>query len=623
MPIREKSGSPTPYGATQTTEGVNFSLYAPYAVAATLHLFDAQRKPLNTFPLKSKTGSIWHIELQNLPDTFLYGWEIKNSRFIPLLRETFDHLLLDPYAKEIDVPTVWKTENYQPLAKFSKEAPFDWGEDTFPNLPTKDLIIYEMHVRAFHKTFNGLKEKLPYLKELGINAIELLPIFEFNEAEYIPLSNFWGYSTVHYFTPMGRYGTPTEFKELVKAAHALGIEIILDVVYNHTAESDVNGPTYSFKGLDPMTFYQLSPYLDWLDFTGCGNTVNCNHPIVREWILASLRHWVQEYHIDGFRFDLASIFYRGEAGKILSDPPLVDAITKDPLLQQTKLIAEPWDATGFYQVGAFSNSRWIEWNGQYRDVVRRFIRGDDGLKGIFATRITGSQDLYFNRTPQNSLNFVTCHDGFTLRDLVSYNHKHNLPNLEENRDGSPVNDSANYGVEGPTDNEEINALRLRQMKNFILTLFISQGIPMLHSGDEYGHTKNGNNNTWCQDNALNYFQWGTKSELFEFTKKMIHLRKMYPHFRKSHFLSERDIHWYGSSSDRPHWNLENHFVAFKLMDESDPLSFYIAFNASNKKITITLPKTDYSWRWLVNTGGNSESCTLEPHSAIILRETTE
>lgn len=638
MQVETKRGFAYPYGATQTSEGVNFNLYAPYATSIKLHLFDNERAPIDIYtlqPSKNKTGAIWHIHIRNVALPVLYGWEVHNQ----------NNLLLDPFAKEIDSSPNWKSGPYQPLSKLSKTSYFDWKEDVPPRIPKKDLIIYEMHVRGFTNdlssevkhpgTFSALKEKIPYLKELGINAVELLPIFEFNELEYPLLCNYWGYSTVNYFSPTNRYGKSAELKEFVKAAHHDGIEVFLDVVFNHTAEGDLNGPIYSFKGLDPATFYQTH------DYTGCGNTLNTNHPFVREWILASLRHWVQEYHIDGFRFDLASIFYRGEHGNILSHPPIVEEITKDPILKHTKLIAEAWDAGGLYQVGAFysHSNRWLEWNGLYRDTVRRFIRGDIGEKGNFATRITGSQDLFFDRTPQNSINFVDCHDGFTLRDLVSYNEKHNFNNGEHNRDGTNQNESWNCGHEGPTSDDEINALRLKQMKNFMVALFISQGIPMFTSGDEYGHTKEGNNNTWCQDNRLNWFLWDIlekETTFYQFTKGLIHLRKSYPHFRKTHFLTENDIHWYGTTSDRPQWNFDNHFVGFLLKDENDPLSFYIAFNASNKKLTITLPQSEHAWQWVVNTASEPpfdffsqnfgplllpHTYTLAPYSAIILKET--
>lgn len=661
-PLQTGKGSPSPFGATPTPEGINFTLHAPYAQKLSLHLFDERRNKIQTFPLdpiQNKTGTLWHLLVKTDAPAVLYGWEIVNHKYIPLLNETFPHLLLDPFASETSSAIAWNQAPYAPLSRF-RRSPFDWGSDQFPLIPPQDLIIYEMHVRAFTQhpsskvghpgTFLGVKEKIPYLKSLGVNALELMPIFEFNEQENhrkVPetgeqLFNFWGYSTVSFGSPNNRYGVndaAEELKELVKAAHAEGIEIYLDVAFNHTAEMGQSGPCYAFKALDPTIYYQTNALMEWLDFTGCGNTVNTNHPVVREWILSMLRHWVQEYHIDGFRFDLASIFYRGEEGTVLKEPSIVETIAKDPLLHNTKLIAEAWDAAGLYQVGNFYHTkRWAEWNGAWRDTVRRFIKGNRDEKGNFATKISGSQDLFFNRSPVASINFVTCHDGFTLRDLVSYNEKHNLNNGEGNRDGNDYNESWNCGAEGGTSDPAIQRMRIKQMKNFLVTLFISQGVPMLLSGDEYGHTKLGNNNTWCHDTGLNWFLWDhleKNGEIWNFTQGMIELKKRYPHFRKTHFLTDEDIVWRGTTSDKPQWNLENHFVAFVLKDQTDPLAFFIAFNASNKKIAVTVPKTQQTWMWVANTAEEppidyfppgigplliAHTYTVQPYSAVILKE---
>ncbi|NGX54265.1 MAG: hypothetical protein K1000chlam4_00990, partial [Chlamydiae bacterium] len=530
--------------------------------------------------------------------------------------------------------------------------PFHWEEDAHPNIPMKELIIYEMHVRGFTQdlssnssqkgTFLGIIDKIPYLKELGINAVELMPIYEFNERDNVlfhaitgePLFQYWGYSTVNFFSPMVRYGTGAgnllnEFKTLVKALHANGIEVILDVVYNHTAEGNGDGPTLSFKGFENSVYYMLTPDGHYYNFSGCGNTFNCNNPIVREFIRDSLRYWVKEMHVDGFRFDLASIMTRSPEGAPLDRPPLIEAITEDPILANTKLIAEAWDAGGLYQVGSFpASGEWAEWNGVYRDEARNFIKGADNLAGSFATRIGGSEDLYGkSRTPAQSVNFITAHDGFTLADLVSYNHKHNKENGEKNRDGTNDNHSWNCGAEGATTNKNILALRKRQMRNYHLALMVSQGVPMLLMGDEYGHTKYGNNNSWGHDSRLNWFQWDTlekNQEFFRFYKMVIAFRKSHPVLFRSKFLQEGDVIWHGKEPDHPDWGPKSRFVAFTLPDPIYHYDLYIAFNAFYRPTTIKIPKPHgaHPWLQIIDTSkGSPNDFAPEEEAKLLTRHT--
>lgn len=619
-------GYPLPYGTSPRDDGINFALFSRYATSVTLLLYsqDDAVVEFKLDPEKNRTGNVWHLLVHKVPPHLLYGYKISNS----------DKILLDPYAKEVGTTNQWADcydviephdDGYLPLGRVSTNSEFNWDNTAHPNIPMKDLILYEMHVRGLTQdpssrakypgTFLGVVEKIPHLLELGVNAVELMPIQEFNEHEYEVCSlitkqrlyNYWGYSTVNFFAPMNRYAsknTPgaalTEFKTMVRELHRNGIEVILDVVFNHTSEGNEEGPINSFKGIANSTYYILAPDGTYLNYSGCGNTVNCNSPIVREWILDCLRYWVLEMHVDGFRFDLASILTRDTDGTPLDNPPLIEAITQDPILAHTKLIAEPWDAAGLYQVGSFyaRNERWAEWNAIYRDHIRRFIKGVPGLNGSFATRLCGSEDLYYNRSPAKSINFVTCHDGFTLADMVSYNSKHNLPNGEANRDGNNNNESWNCGVEGPTFNDKIIAIRQRQMRNFHMALMLSLGVPMILMGDEYAHTKKGNNNTWCHDSDLNWFQWDqleTNRDFFRFYKLLIHFRKQCPSLNQESFLTDADIKWHGAIPYEPDWKHNSQFIAFTLVKEG----VYAAFNASDKPITVEFPPGD--WRWVVNT----------------------
>lgn len=638
-------GLPEPFGVSYHDNGINFALFSKNATGVTLCLFDSNTEDLAAElvldPRENKTGDVWHIYLKDIQEKFYYSYKIKGPHQLNNCFNEELHLL-DPYAVSLTTGNEWgKTlspnghpvENYCPQGMIRGDSlPFDWENDQSPQIPMQDLVIYEMHVRGFTQdpssavqnpgTFLGVIEKIPHLIELGVNAVELLPIQEFNECEFslthskmqTPLYNFWGYSTVNFFAPMNRYASINgeainECKMMIKALHSHGIEVILDIVFNHTAEGNEKGPVLSFKGIDNAVYYILDDKGHYLNYTGCGNTFNCNHPVVNELIIKALRYWVLEMHVDGFRFDLASIFYRGSNGNPLSLAPVVEAISKDPLLANIKLIAEPWDAVGFYQVGAFdpNEKRWSEWNGKYRDAVRRFINGTPATSGEFAMRISGSEDLYHFRSPCASINFVTVHDGFTLADLVSYNHKHNLENDEDNRDGTDMNDSWNCGVEGPTDHKKILLLRERQMRNFHLALMVSQGIPMLLMGDEYAHSKKGNNNTWCQDNELNWFQWDQLKEnqsFYRFYRSLIHFRQHHTLLRRKTFLKPQDVDWHGQIPLRPDWSSKNSLVAFTLKDSINENDLYVAFNTEDNSLEIELPQPPEAktWYWVVNTG---------------------
>jgi glycogen operon protein len=548
-------GSKLPLGSSSTEKGINFSVYSHHATNIKLRLFEiGQVAPFAEFPME-RSGDYWHLCVANLPSTFEYTYQVEGP-YDPskgfLFCKEMD--LVDPYAQAVNASDTWGNHHTPMRALYETRKPFDWEHTSRPMIPAEDLIIYEMHVRSFTMhpssgsknpgTFLGMIEKIPYLKKLGINAVELMPIHEFNETENLhripgtgeKLFNYWGYSTANFFAPMRRFGKEEDLKFLIRELHREGIEVILDVVYNHTSEGSDQSYYHSFRGLDNPTYYIIDEN-GYHNYTGCGNTLKCQHPVVQDLILDSLRYWVTEFHIDGFRFDLASIMTRGEDGKPLQDPPLIKRIASDPILAPTKMIAEPWDPAGLYQVGTFPSWRFAEWNGKFRDDVRKFIRGDRNLEAM-KNRLLGSPDVYTEKgTPQHSINFITVHDGFTLHDLVSYNKKHNEQNGEQNQDGANDNESWNCGVEGKTTDQAILNLRLQQMRNFMVALFVSQGIPMLLMGDEYAHTREGNNNAYCQDNELNYFLWNQASPLFEFIQKLIALRKSHPIFRQKTFPS--------------------------------------------------------------------------------------
>lgn len=621
-------GSPLPFGASWSKERTNFALASASAKRLYLLLYSENHEPLTELsfnPATHKTGNVWHLAVESLPPNLLYAYKIFDSE-----GKVFQ--VLDPYAKALATPYRWGTgakseSTYQPLGIILEPEFFDWEHDKAPAIPPQNLIIYEMHVRGFtidassnvkdKGSFLGITEKIEHLKALGVNAIELLPIQEFNENEYTQLDplthkrlfQYWGYSSVNYFSLMNRYGvtedpraTIRQFKTLVKTLHAHEIEVILDIVFNHTAEGNEKGPLLSFKGIDSSIYYLLDSSGAFLNFSGCGNTLNTNHPIVIELILQVLRYWVLEMHVDGFRFDLSSIFKRDDKGYPVHFSPVVEAISEDPVLKNIKLIAEPWDAAGLYHVGSFAikPNRWIEWNDKYRDTVRLFISGQANKRSEFATRLSGSQDLYHSQSPLASLNFVTAHDGFSLADLVAYNRKHNLANGENNFDGTNNNYSWNCGIEGPTHDPLISSLRKRQMRNFILALMVSSGIPMILMGDEYGHTRLGNNNPWCQDNRLNWFNWDLLKEnesLFRFFRLIIAFRKNRPLLQRTTFLGEQDIFWHGTEPFRPQWENYTGFIAYTLVDNLKHRDLYIAFNAQHEEATVSFPPPPKHMKW--------------------------
>ncbi|KAH1037993.1 hypothetical protein J1N35_039736 [Gossypium stocksii] len=663
-------GHPAPFGATIQDGGVNFAIYSANATSATLCLIalsDLQQNrvteqiPLD--PLANKTGDVWHVFLKGNFKDMLYGY-IFDGEFSPEIGHYYDSskILLDPYAKAVisrgEFGALGPDDNCWPqMAGMvpTSEDEFDWEGDLPLRHPDRDLIIYEMHVRGYTRhessgtkfpgTYRGVVEKLDHLKELGVNCIELMPCHEFNELEYYSYNsvlgdyklNFWGYSTINYFSPMIRYSSSgirscgrdaiNEFKYLVKEAHKRGIEVIMDVVFNHTAEGNEKGLSLSFRGVDNCVYYMLAPKGEYYNYSGCGNTFNCNHPVVRQFILDCLRYWVTEMHVDGFRFDLASIMTRSSSlwdsvnvygdplegdlittGTPLSNPPLIDMMSNDPVLHGVKLIAEAWDAGGLYQVGRFPHwGVWSEWNGKYRDIVRQFIKGTDGLSGAFAECLCGSPNLYQKGggKPWNSVNFICAHDGFTLADLVTYNNKHNLANGEDNNDGESHNYSWNCGQEGEFASISVKKLRKRQMRNFFLCLMVSQGVPMIHMGDEYGHTKGGNNNTYCHDNYINYFRWDKKeessSDLFRFFCLMTKFRRECESLGLNDFPTAERLQWHGHTPGKPDWSDTSRFVAFTLID-SVKGEIYVAFNTSHLPVTITLPeRPGYRWEPLVDT----------------------
>jgi glycogen operon protein len=571
-------GRPLPLGVTSAPDGLNFALLCRHGTSVTLVVLPESGggTPLGEFtlhPKQNRTGDLWHIRVAGLPPAFCFGWRVDGPR-TPFTRFDPTRLLLDPAAAMLSDGAQWagtcETDPQRTSRRslYYRGPRYDWGEDAPPLTALEDSVIYELHVRGFtchpssdveHPgTFRGLIEKIPYLKWLGVTAVELMPVFEFDECNCPftdpdtgeKLVDFWGYNPIAfaavkaaYAATAKTYGQNREFRDAVKALHAAGIEVILDVVFNHTGEGDDRGRTYSFRGLDNELYYLLDDNGRYLNYSGVGNTVNCNHPVVRDLIMTCLRYWVGDMHVDGFRFDLASILGRDRRGQVMVEPPVVESITEDGVLADTKLIAEPWDAAGLYQVGGFPfGRRWSEWNGKYRDDVRRFWRGDPGCIGLLASRICGSSDLYQSsgRLPRHSVNFVTCHDGMTLCDLTSYSKKHNRANGEDNLDGTGDDFSWNCGAEGDTDDPEILELRRRQAKNLMTTLLLSQGVPMILAGDEFLRTQKGNNNAWCQDNDISWVNWELaerNKDFLWFVRELIALRKRHPALRRRRFFT--------------------------------------------------------------------------------------
>ena len=606
-----REGSPLPLGTEEKGGGVNFAIFSRYASHVRLEFFDhpedaASSRAIDLDPTHNRTGDVWHVWVKGIGSGQLYAYRV-DGPYEPNNghRFNFKKLLLDPFATAISRLPPWdfaSARGYDPtapeqdlaLSKLDNSGsmpkcvfvnkPFEWDGDQPPRHPWSKTVIYETHVRGFtihpqsgvdHPgTYRGLMEKIPYLKALGVTAVELMPVQEFNETSVTrsnpqtsqPLRDYWGYDPVAFFAPKASYSSAgglgqqkLEFKEMVRAFHKAGIEVILDVVFNHTAEGDELGPTLCFRGMDNAIFYTLADDKRYYkDYTGTGNTINANHPVVRDHILGALRYWMVEMHVDGFRFDLASVLGRDESGKLLANAPLLERIAEDPILRDVKIIAEAWDATGAYEVGSFSERRWAEWNGRYRDDVRRFWRGDDGMLGLFASRICGSADIYTQsgKGPQSSINFVTCHDGFTLNDLVSYRNKHNEANGENNHDGTNNNLSENYGAEGGTADDQIESTRKRQIKNFLLTLLVSRGVPMLLGGDEFRRTQGGNNNAYCQDNETSWVDWThlkQHQEIHRFAQGMMAFRRAHPILSKEQFYSDAEILWFNPQQGSPNW----------------------------------------------------------------------
>jgi glycogen operon protein len=609
---------PLPYGAILQEGGVQFVVYSRSATAMRVLLYRAtnDRDPYRVVEFNRSTdrwGDIWSLFVPEVEAGALYHFQAdgpyapeRGHRFNPQAR------LIDPYARALAGQFQASEDGViRPPKCVVVVDDFDWKGDRHLRRPLSESVIYEMHVRGFTRspsanvedpgTYLGVIEKIPYLQSLGVTAVELMPVHEFPINDFrgnkLERPNYWGYDSLAFFSPHRGYQAGREpgdqvrqFKEMVRALHAAGIEVILDVVFNHTAEGNHLGPTLSFKGLENRVYYMLNGDGTYKNYSGCGNTVNGNHPIVREMIFHCLRHWVYNYHIDGFRFDLASILSRNRLGELVPNPPVVELIAEDPMLADTKIIAEAWDAAGGFQVGTFANLRWAEWNGHYRDDVRRFWRGDAGMIGPMATRLSGSSDLYQSsgRHPYHSINFITSHDGYTLNDLVSYEQKHNLANGENNRDGENNNLSANYGVEGPTRRKHIVELRRRQVKNMMASLLLSEGTPMIVAGDEVLRTQRGNNNAYCQDNPTSWFDWtliNKNAEMLRFTQALIRFRKMQPNVRRPSFLTGQaaadgqlpDVAWFGPDGHAVNWgsSAKSLVCVFGTAGLDDPAARYV------------------------------------------------
>ena len=667
-------GQPFPLGATVHSAGVNFSVFSKNCAGIELLLFDhhTAAQPSRVIPLDpqlNKTFYYWHIFVPGLKAGQLYGYRV-HGQFAPErgLRYDGSKVLVDPYAR-----AVMYADNYSRAAAQVRGQDncaqalksvvvdvrdYNWEGDLPIQRPYSETVIYELHVGGFTRhessgvaagrrgTYLGLIDKIPYLQSLGITTIELLPIQQFDEQDTpAELKNYWGYSPIAFFAPHRGYtqqttqplAPVTEFRDLVKALHRAGIEVILDVAFNHTAETDEAGPTLSMRGFEDQAYYILNAAGDYLNFTGCGNTINGYHSIVRRLIIECLHYWVQVMHVDGFRFDLASVLARDEQGQPISSPPLLWEIESDPILAGTKIIAEAWDAAGLYQVGSFIGDRWSEWNGKYRDDVRQFVKGDSGLTARLAARVLGSPDIFLvaDRDPNRSINFIACHDGFTLNDLVAYNEKHNAANLQNNADGNSHNLSWNCGVEGFTTEVAVEALRRRQIKNFIAILFTSHGTPMLLMGDEARRTQQGNNNAYCQDNELSWFNWNEldrHADLLRFVRAMIHFHQSQAAFASRQFWaaatqpssdSRPTLRWHGTSLDQPDWSYHSHTLAYELKYPAGHEHLYVAYNAFWEALEFELPAlpAGQQWRRVVDTALASPHDIVEPGQEAVEQRT--
>ncbi|MBU1240705.1 glycogen debranching protein GlgX [Myxococcota bacterium] len=674
--LRLRNAPPLPLGVTPHYGGVRFALFSRRARRVAILLFDSvddiePSKVLELDPEKFRFGDIWSVFVEGIEAGQAYAYQL-DGPWDPLNGQRYDRgkYLIDPYAKSIAGPYDWHRSQFEPHQPPLPMAPksivvssdFPWKRDRPMHIPMEETVIYEVHLKGFTAhpssgvsspgTFKGFKEMIPWIKSLGVTSVEFLPLQAFPANENIHfnpdtgerLTNYWGYSTMAFMAPHAPYASDqrpgaeiNEFRELVSELHEAGLEVIMDVVFNHTAEGNETGPTLSFRGIEDNVYYMVEPGTGaYRNYSGCGNTVNCNHPVVRDFILDVLRYWVVEMHVDGFRFDLASILGRDQEGNLLDNPPLVERISADPILRGVKIIAEAWDAGGAYQVGSFPGTRWAEWNGRYRDDIRHFWLKKGSIREL-ATRLAGSEDLYgpSGRTPLHSINFVTCHDGFTLRDLVSYNEKHNLANGENNMDGDNNNLSNNHGVEGECFDPAMRKARLRTMKNLLTTLMVSQGVPMILAGDEAGRTQKGNNNCYCQDNPLSWIDWRLMAEetpeqsirgyrdplgversegqrLAKFTKYLISLRKSLRRFGTPVFFTGNahiegglpDVTWHGTIPGTIDWESPEPVLGMLLGERSPgdcPVDILI--NGQETSVEFMLPEfPGKKWGFLMDTG---------------------